>query len=175
MARAEPRTGRISRNRESGRSALLARLGFHSRSDRRRSKSSPEKKRPRLFALAAGLDRLNPRSRRSIFPPRRVVPALAAAVLVALGMAALRIDLIRARYEIGMNYSSERSLNRKIAELTARMRELRDPLRLSERAMELGFVPPQRLIDLPLEPGRSDPGVIAARFSRPGVDGSNRP
>ncbi len=133
------------------------------------------RKTSRFSAMGAGLGRLNPRSQDSLFPPRLVVPALVAAVSVALGMAALRIDLIRTRYEIGMNYSSERNLNREIAGLTARMRELRDPLRLSQRAKALGFVPPQQVIDLPPPVSDDDPSSAALEFARNGANELDQP
>ncbi len=106
-----------------------------------------------------------------------MLPALAAAVIVALGMAALRVDLIRARYETGMNYSKEPRLSREIARLTARMRELRDPAHLGELADQLGFLPPERFIDLPLN-SKENPfeGWLAGlQFASQRSDGTGRP
>jgi hypothetical protein len=94
-----------------------------------------------------------------------MIPALLAAVLVALGMAALRIDLIRARYETGQGYSEERRLNQEIAGLTARMRELRDPVDLGQVARERGFVPPELLIDL-TTPEERDPQVEFVSYAQ---------
>lgn len=145
------------------------------RSARRGTARSAQRKTSRLSAMGAGLGRLNPRSRDSLFPPRLVVPALVAAVTVALGMAALRIDLIRTRYEIGMNYSAEKALNREIAGLTARMRKLRDPLRLTQHAKALGFVPPQQVIDLPVQVNTDGSTSAAFQFARNAANELDQP
>jgi len=94
-----------------------------------------------------------------------MIPALFAAVIVALGMAALRIDLIRARYETGKGYTEERRLNQKIAGLTARMRELRDPVDLGQVARQRGFIPPELLIDLAVPEGK-DSRVDFANYAK---------
>lgn len=173
MARRRAPSGR---REKSPRLAMLARLGFVKR--RRRSAPAAKAKRKRARRMAGLQDRfvrLAPSNWNFALGYRRIVPALAAAVAVALGMAVLRIDLIRSRYEIGVNYSKEQRLNDEIALLTARMRELRDPLILSERADEFGFVPPQQLIDLPLQAGLPAPWARAKRFVRLASGQSDRP
>jgi len=121
------------------------------------------------------LARLAPSNWNFAFGYRRIVPALAAAVVVALGMAVLRIDLIRSRYEIGVNISKEQRLNDEIALRTARMRELRDPMVLSPRAEELGFVPPQQLVDLPSLATSAVPWARANHFVRLASERTDRP
>jgi len=78
-------------------------------------------------------------------------PAVVAALLLALGVAALRVDLIRMRYALADGLSAEQQLIEEQRELTARMRALRDPAVLARQARELGFVHPDRVIDLTLE------------------------
>ncbi|MDE0885336.1 MAG: hypothetical protein OSB70_07365 [Myxococcota bacterium] len=157
-----------SRNRSgarSGRSATLGRLGFRTRSGKRSATRKKRARRGSQASLAARLRPLAPWNWRIAFPPQRMIPALITAVVVALGMAALRIDLIRARYETGQGYSEERRLNQEIASLTARMRELRDPVDLGQVARDRGFIPPELLIDLtPLE--EKDPRVEFAHYTK---------
>lgn len=155
------------------RSSRLARLGFHARGKGPASKGKGRRKGGR--GLRDRLALLDPRGWRFSLSAGVLVPALAAAVVVALGMAALRIDLIRARYEIGMNYSEENRLNREIAQLTARMRELRDPGRLGRKADVLGFVPPQRVIDLAPQSDPASPWSAALRFVNRPAGGPDRP
>ena len=90
-------------------------------------------------------------------------------------MAVLRTDLIRARYEIGVNIAKEQRLNEAIALRTARMRALRDPLVLSRRAEELGFVPPQQLVDLPTQLTPAVPGARADQVVRLASGPADRP
>ena len=81
--------------------------------------------------------------------PRLALPLLAVALLMALTVAALRIDLIRMRYALAEAMAAERRVVDEQRSLTLRVRQLRDPVRLTARARELGFVPPQKVIDLP--------------------------
>ena len=170
------RASRSRRREKLPRSTMLARLGFV----KRRKRSAPARKAKRKRAgsrigLQDRLARLAPSQWNFSLGYRRIMPALAAAVAVALGMAVLRIDLIRSRYEIGVNFSTELRLNDDIALLTARMRELRDPLTLSRRADELGFVPPQQLIDLPLQTAPPAPWATAKRLARLASGRSDQP
>lgn len=101
-------------------------------------------------------------------------PVIAAALLLALGVAVLRVDLIRMRYALAAGLASEQRLLDEQRQLTAHMRELRDPAELARRARELGFVHPARVIDLPFEPGPAgEPDVVDTALASldPSLDG----
>lgn len=70
------------------------------------------------------------------------------AVVAALLLAVLRIDVIRMRYGLAEAVATERRLVEERNELTVAMRRLRHPGRLAERARELGFVRPERVVFL---------------------------
>ena len=72
-----------------------------------------------------------------------------AALLLALGVAALRVDLIRVRYGLADAVHEEKALLEKKRQALARMRTLRDPLRLARLAADRGLARPERIIDLP--------------------------
>ena len=170
------RAARSRRKAETRRSLMLARLGFVKRGKRSARTGSARTKRSSPGARLPGrLAHLAPSHWNFAFGYRQIVPALAAAVVVALGMAVLRIDLIRSRYEIGVNISEEQRLSDEIALRTARMRELRDPLVLSLRAEELGFVPPQELVDLPSLATSALPWARANHFVRLASGRTDRP
>jgi len=91
---------------------------------------------------------------------RRLLPvALIGTLLAALCLAALRIDLIRQRYELAAAMREEKQLVEERRLLTAQVRGLRDPARLADLAKELGFERPERVIEI------AAPGVPAG--SRP--------
>ena len=74
-------------------------------------------------------------------PARTVVPLLALALLVALGVAALRIDLIRTRYALADAMAEEQQLIEEQRALTVELRRLRDPAVLAGLGHARGFVP----------------------------------
>jgi hypothetical protein len=77
---------------------------------------------------------------------RRIAPvAIAIAVVAALGVAALRIDLIRVRYGLASAVRQERALLEERREVLAEVRELREPSRLAKLAKQRGFVRPDRI------------------------------
>jgi len=78
-------------------------------------------------------------------------PLVLAGLVLALAVAWLRVDLIRMRYALADGLAAEQELLEEQRRLTAEMRALRDPSGLAERARELGFVHPERVIDLPLD------------------------
>lgn len=80
---------------------------------------------------------------------------LSAAVLVGLAVVALRNDLIHMRYGLTAAMKEERALLEERRELTARVRALRDPARLSRLAEERGFVRPERVVKI--EPAGEPP------------------
>ena len=76
---------------------------------------------------------------------RRLLPVLLVGSLIAaLGLTALRIDLIRQRYALAAVISEEKQLLEERRMLTAQVRGLRDPARLAGLATEMGFVRPVR-------------------------------
>ena len=80
----------------------------------------------------------------------RAFPALlVGALIAALFLAALRVDLIRMRYGLGAAMSEEKRLLEEQRELTAELRRLRDPLRLARLSRRLGLARPERVIELP--------------------------
>ena len=66
----------------------------------------------------------------------------------ALGLAALRIDILRMRYALAAAVQEERSLTLQRSRSTAEVEALRDPARLAQLAGELGFDRPERVVEL---------------------------
>ncbi len=81
-------------------------------------------------------------------PSRFTIPLIASVVLAALILVGLRIDLIRMRYAGADALAVEQELRDQKLAITVEMRKLRDPKQLSRRAKELGFVHPERVVDL---------------------------
>jgi hypothetical protein len=73
---------------------------------------------------------------------------LGAAVLAGLAVVALRSDLILMRYGLTAAMKEERALLEERRELTARVRVLRDPARLSRLAEERGFIRPEQVLEI---------------------------
>jgi hypothetical protein len=89
---------------------------------------------------------------------RRVVWLVAIVFASALGLAALRIDILRVRYALGEAIREEKALVQRQRQQTAALEELRNPSRLVEVAHRLGFAPPERVIDLRGQASRSPQG-----------------
>lgn len=89
-------------------------------------------------------------------------PVVIVALLLALGLTALRVDLIRMRYALADALASEQELLEQQRMLTVEMRTLRDPSGLASRARELGFVHPERVIHLPLAAPGGAPALFPA-------------
>jgi hypothetical protein len=81
--------------------------------------------------------------------PRGLYPLFAVAVLVALGVAAVRIDLLRTRYAVSAAMARESELIEEQRQLIVRRRQLRDPVELAMQARERGFRPPTHVVSLP--------------------------
>jgi hypothetical protein len=79
---------------------------------------------------------------------RMLSVALIGALMAALCLTALRIDLIRQGYDLGAAMREERELLERHRVLTARVRRLRDPARLARLANDMGFERPVRVIEL---------------------------
>ena len=71
-----------------------------------------------------------------------------AGILVALSVAALRIDILRMRYGLGEALETEKTLIEERRELSVQVRRLRNPARLTHLAIESGLGRPERVIDL---------------------------
>ena len=67
----------------------------------------------------------------------------------ALGVAALRIDLLRTRYAVSAAMERENELIEEQRQLIVRRRQLRDPVELAVQARERGFRPPAHVVSLP--------------------------
>jgi len=80
---------------------------------------------------------------------RLVAPILVGLLIAAIGLVALRTEVLKLQYELAALHERERALDAQTRDLTVQMRQLRDPRRLSAHASALGFRRPDRLIDLP--------------------------
>ena len=120
-----------------------------------RAPRARESARPSLIGrdLASEYD---PRS------PGALVPLLVLVLITALGIAALRIDLIRTRYAVAQAMQTENALIEEQRALIARKRQLRDPVQLAIQAHARGFRAPARAYSLvePI-PGDSLPAVAS--------------
>jgi len=131
----------MNRQRERGDAIprLLTRLLRRERSGAR----PPERSRSDLI----GRD-LAPMRRGANRRIRLLPAALVGALMGALCLAALRIDLIRQGYDLAAAMREEQELLEQQRLLTARVRSLRDPARLARLARRLDFERPARVIEL---------------------------
>ncbi|MDG2050453.1 MAG: hypothetical protein P8M78_09855 [Myxococcota bacterium] len=95
-----------------------------------------------------------------------MLPVLIASLVVALGLAALRLEVLRLRYALGDAALTEQRLVEEERDLIAQHRRLRDPVRLAREAQTLGFVRPETLIVLPIPaaPPLNPTALAAASF-----------
>jgi hypothetical protein len=121
--------------------------------------ASPSRRRAATYTL--GLVGRDLADRAPAMTPRRVLPALIAVLVVALGVAALRTELLRLRYALAEATLEEQRLLDEERALKAQRRRLRDPVHLARRAGELGFVRPENLVDLPAPSARGERSVLA--------------
>jgi hypothetical protein len=77
-----------------------------------------------------------------------VVPIAIGAVLGALCLVSLRVEILRLRYAVAEAASEEERLLERERQIRVRVRELRDPARLRALAAERGFTPPERVLRL---------------------------
>lgn len=87
--------------------------------------------------------RVDPRPR-----TRPLAGLLFAGLVCALGLAALRIDILRARYALAEAIREEKVLQEEQRRWTAAVETLRDPARLAELARRRGFQRPERILEL---------------------------
>jgi hypothetical protein len=97
-----------------------------------------------------------------------LVPLLVVALVAALGVAALRIDLIRARYAVAAAMEMEQALLEEQRALIVRKRQMRDPVELAVQARARGFRPPSRVFSL-VEPQAAGSHLRATGFPLPEV------
>jgi hypothetical protein len=79
---------------------------------------------------------------------RKLLPLLVLALVTALGIAALRIDLIRIRYAMASAVNEETALREEQRNLIVRRRQLRDPTLLDIQARARGFRPATSVVVL---------------------------
>jgi len=89
------------------------------------------------------------------------LPLLVLALITALGIEALRIDLIRIRYAMASVVKRESDLLEEQRELIVRRRQLRDPVGLAVAARARGFRPPHQIIVL-RDPKSGSPQLLVA-------------
>lgn len=82
-------------------------------------------------------------------PARRLLPLLVLALVAALGVSALRIDLIRTRYAMASVLAEEEALIEEQRSLIVKRRQLRDPVELATLARERGFRPLSAVSSMP--------------------------
>ncbi len=99
---------------------------------------------------------------------QRLLPLLVLALIAALGVSALRIDLIRVRYAMASALVEEEALISEQRRLIVRRRQLRDPFKLAVEARARGFRPAGPVLTLP-EPIHGGSGFVARRSSLPVV------
>ena len=99
---------------------------------------------------------------------RKLLPLLVLALIVALGVSALRIDLIRTRYAMASALAEEEALIAEQRELIVRRRQLRDPVELAVQARARGFRPPSQIFSLP-EPMSAGSATREAVLDLPSV------
>jgi len=117
--------------------------------------------------------------RRSPTRSHVLIPLLMIAIVAALGVAALRIDLIRIRYAMAAKMAQENALLEEQRALIVRKRERLDPVELAIQARARGFGPPAHVftlpdpvvgnepIEAPLPPGASEAALAAAASALP--------
>jgi hypothetical protein len=133
-------------------------------SDRRAALFAGERARGERSAVRSGLrrerggvrsERAAPhsftasRGRFRLLPARSTVVALlVGASLGLLGLAALRISILRTRYELAATLQHETALRGRERSAAVDVRVARDPQKLRELAARQGFARPERVIDL---------------------------
>ena len=100
---------------------------------------------PRRELVGRDLARVRLAGRRA---PRPLAALLIGSLVAGMGLAALRIDILRLRYALADAVEAEKTLLEDQRVWTARKESLRDPSRLAELARERGFARPRNVIDL---------------------------
>ena len=106
-------------------------------------------------------------------PPRKpssLIPAAIAILLSAFALTSLRTEVTKLQYDLTAQLELEQDLRSRQGQLTVEMRQLREPRQLAQRAAQLGFERPQRVIDLPL---REAPPIADAAHPAGGAAGAS--
>lgn len=99
------------------------------------------------FLVGRDFANMRPGSRR---PPRGLAGVLLfGALLAALPLASLRVQLTGLRYQLGEALRAEQTLDEERRALRVELQRLRNPKRLAEIAAREGFVSPPPVIELP--------------------------
>jgi len=109
--------------------------------DRRRDHAAASSKRSQAAGRKRnmiGVDFANFGTRQ---PSKALLPLLVLSLVVALGVASLRIDLIRTRYALAAAMADEKRLIEEQHELIVEKLQGRDPVELAVLARERGFRP----------------------------------
>ena len=143
--------------------ALTRRFGFRfpvaQRPQRRQHRLNDGNRR-----LGVDLARASSRRRISIW----LVPGwVLGGVVAALIIAHLRVELIQQGYQRASNVKGTQQLEEEQQNLAARVRELRDPVRLAALAKEMGLTRPERVISLA---PRSEAKAMAAQRPAPSLE-----
>ena len=104
---------------------------------------------------------------------RTFIPLLLLALVVALGVASLRIDLIRTRYALAETMAAEQTLIEEQRALIVRQRRLRDPAVLATLAAQRGYRSAESVRTMPDPmPATSfvDPGIPTVGSGPPGQE-----
>jgi hypothetical protein len=86
--------------------------------------------------------------RRARSRARLRLPIALGAIVAALLLVTLRVEILRLRYALAEVAGQEEELLERSRQATVRVRELRDPARLRKLATERGFGRPERVIAL---------------------------
>lgn len=90
---------------------------------------------------------------RRVFPwNRRWIGLGVGLLLCAIGLAHLRVETLRLRYQRAEALRAEEALRDEERRLSLELRQLRDPVRLEAAAARLGFTPPERIVRVPPYP-----------------------
>jgi hypothetical protein len=103
-----------------------------------------ERATPRTFSMPS-------RKARRRFARGPIVALLVTTALALLALAALRISILRTRYELAATLQRETALRSRERSAAVDVRVARDPHKLRELAARQGFARPERVIDLSRE------------------------
>ncbi len=70
-------------------------------------------------------------------------------LLIAIGLAHLRVETLHLRYRRAAAQRAEVALREEEQRLSLELRRLRDPVRLETEAQRIGFVRPERVVRVP--------------------------
>jgi hypothetical protein len=121
--------------------------------------AAADARRARVGAELVGRDFARRRAHRA--GPGLLAPLLVGAVVAALGLAALRVQVLRTRYRLAEAMEEEARLLERQRSATVALEELRDPARLHRLAGELGLVRPERVVDVVPPPAVGAPRAPA--------------